>query len=273
MFQIDGPFPKISCLLVTANGRFEYFRRSCQCYFDQTYPNRELVVVNEGSQDYQDQISAHLANRSDVHLIFLKGKYSLGALRNISIALSNGEIFVQWDDDDFNSPERLSVQYAYLKNHPTARVCYMSDQLHFYFTTKRLFWNDWAEFHSGSRKEYSLIPGTIMAYKTGFSARYPSSGVNCSAGEDSVLAYELLKQEDDHVILMRGQGHNHMYTFHGSNVWDLEHHMNISRERCRTCTYLIENRHRICEMLDYLKLDGPIKVTGKEGLAFIYGAP
>lgn len=270
MFQIDGSLPLISCLLVTANGRFDYFRRSCQCYFDQTYPNRELVVVNEGSRQYQEQIASFLANRSDVRLIFLDGKYTLGSLRNISIALSHGDVFVQWDDDDFNTPERIALQFSHLRNHPRARVCYLTDQLHYYFTNKRLFWNDWWEFHSGGRKEYSLIPGTIMAYKEGFSMRYPSSGANCRAGEDSVLAYDLLKQEDN-VLLLHGYGHMQMYTFHGSNVWDLEHHMKISRERSLPSSHLIKYRHKICETLDYLRLDGPIKVTGREGLAFIYG--
>ncbi len=269
MINVDRKLPKISCLLVTANGRFDFFKKSCQCYFDQTYPNRELVVVNEGSIDYQNKISQFLSSRQDVRLIFLDGKYSLGSLRNISIALSTGELFVQWDDDDFNTPERISVQYYFLKNHPDFQVCYLTDQLHYYFTTKLLFWNDWNKFHSGGRKEYSLIPGTIMAYKKTFNVRYPSSGNNCSAGEDSVLAYSLLKNEEK-VLLMSGYGNMQMYTFHGKNVWDVEHHMKISRERALPVDHLIQNRERISKTLDYLKLDSQIKVTGREGLAFIY---
>ena len=109
MIHDATPLPKISCLLVTARDRFEYFERSVRCYDDQTYPNRELVVVNEGPKSYQEQIADHLKDRSDVKLVFLDGKYTLGALRNISISICNGDLFVQWDDDDFNTPERLFI--------------------------------------------------------------------------------------------------------------------------------------------------------------------
>lgn len=271
MLHFTENLPKISCLLVTANDRFDYFKISCKCYFDQTYPNKELVVVNEGSKQYQEQIREHLSGRNDVQFVFLDGKYTLGSLRNISIALCHGEIFVQWDDDDFNAPERLSVQYSFLKNHPKARVCYLTDQLHYYFTTKELFWNDWSKFHSGGRKEYSLIPGTIMAYKDGFTMRYPSAGNNCSAGEDSVLAYGILKQSEDNVLLINGHGYMHVYSFHGKNVWHLSHHANISRERSLPISDLSKNRSRIYGTLDYLNLNGPIRVMGRDGLAFIYG--
>jgi glycosyltransferase involved in cell wall biosynthesis len=270
MFITDSPCPKISCLLVTAAGRFDYFRRSVRCYLDQTYPNRELVVVNEGPKEYQRQIAEHLSGRDDVRLIFLEGKYTLGSLRNISIALCHGELFVQWDDDDFNMPERMAVQYAYLKKHPKARACYLTDQLHYYFTTKRLYWNDWSAFHSGDRKEYSLIPGTIMAHKNGIAARYPCSGHHCSAGEDSILAQNLLKDEDS-VLLLKGHGHLHVYTYHGKNVWDVEHHMKISLERSLATSRLFAERDKICHAIDYLELDGPVKVTGRDGLAFTHG--
>jgi glycosyltransferase involved in cell wall biosynthesis len=269
MLLTDTPLPKISCLLVTAAGRFDYFKRSVKCYVDQTYPNRELVVVNEGPKEYQDMIREHLSSRDDVRLVFLDGKYSLGGLRNISIGLCHGDLFVQWDDDDYNAPERLAVQYHYLKRHSKARVCYLTDQLHFYFTTRRLFWNDWSAFHSGDRKEYSLIPGTIMAYRQGFGVRYPSAGNFCCAGEDSILALGLLEDEES-VLLLNGVGYLHVYTYHGKNVWDVEHHMKISKERSLTISSILQKRDRICQTLDYLDFGGPIKVTGREGLAFIH---
>lgn len=271
MFKLSEKLPLISCLMVTANGRFETFKRSCKCYADQTYPNRELVIVNEGSKTYQEQIRQHLADRNDVRYIFLDGKYTLASLRNISIALCRGEVFVQWDDDDFNAPQRLAVQYHFLARHPKARVCYLSDQLHYYFHTKYLFWENWAAFHSGGYKKYSLIPGTIMAWKEGFDFKYPSSGPWSCAGEDTVLAYNICRDDDDEkVTLLSDCGHMMVYSYHGKNVWDVDHHLKLSRERAMQTNYILQNKHRICETIDYLRLDGPVKVMGREGLAFIY---
>jgi glycosyltransferase involved in cell wall biosynthesis len=270
MFLTDVNLPKISCLLVAAAGRFEHFQRSVRCYCDQTYPNRELVVVNEGPKDYQQKIADHLSGRTDVRLIFLDGKYTLGSLRNISVALCHGDLFVQWDDDDFNAPERIAVQYAYLNRHPRGKVCFLTDQLHYFFNSKRLFWNDWSAFHSGGRKEYSLIPGTIMAYKKDFSARYPTAGKHCSAGEDSILAYGLLEDEDS-VILLSGVGYLHIYSYHGKNVWDEEHHAKIARERALPTSELLTRRDQLSRTIRYMGFDGPVLVTGRDGLAFKEG--
>ena len=266
----EDPFLKISCLLVTADGRLDYFKRSVQCYSDQTYPNRELVIVNEGSKEYQDQIREHVSDRDDVRFVFLDGWYSLGALRNISIALCHGDVFVQWDDDDFNAPSRLAMQYKHLVKNEKTRVTYLTDQLHYYFNTNQLFWNNWWRSHSGGWKKFGLIPGTIMAYKSGFPYHYPSAGSHCSAGEDSILAYNLCETHENMVTLVEGMGHLQMYTFHGKNVWDVDHHLNISRQRGMPVEYLSENRDKICETLDYLNLSDRIEVLGTDGLAFIY---
>jgi glycosyltransferase involved in cell wall biosynthesis len=261
--------PKISCLMVTGKNRFDYFVKSFQCYQDQTYPNRELIIVNEGPKSYQEKIANHVAHRSDVRLVFLDGWYSLGALRNISIALSFGDIFVQWDDDDFNAPERLAVQYNFLSTQPKAKICFLSDQLHYYFNFKTLFLEDWYEYGSGGMKPYALIPGTGMAWRKSFHNRYPSAGKWCSAGEDSVLSSKLC-EIDEQVSLLRGYGYMQMYSYHGDNVWNENHHMGISRYRSLGIDKILKQKNRICKTLDYLKLSEKIKVMGREGLAFIY---
>jgi hypothetical protein len=259
-------FPKISCLLVTADDRLEYFRRSYECYRKQTYPNRELVIVNEGSKAYQDSIFEIVRHQLDIKLIFLEGKYTLGALRNISVSLCNGEIWVQWDDDDFNVRERLTTQYQHLKS-SGKRVSFLSDQLHYYFPTKQMFWENWRE-HSGGQTRYALIPGTCMCWKN-FKVKYPSSGFHASAGEDSVMTNKIC-EDDSRVNLVYNQGFMQVYSYHGKNVWDLEHHQSISQKRSVPIQFLLQHRDRIRQTLDELQLDTNIHVMGRDGLAFIY---
>jgi glycosyltransferase involved in cell wall biosynthesis len=263
MFLVDGPMPKISCLLVTADGRIEQFKRSFQCYVDQTYSNRELVIINDGSLEYQHQMQAVIGDRKDVYPIFLDGRYKLGGLRNISIEACRGDLFVQWDDDDFNMPQRLMTQYHRLSRTPN-RFSYLGDQLHFYFPNQELYWESWYEFHSGGMIEYSLIPGTLMAYRADFPTRYPIS----AAGEDTVLAKELCQTNELQIV--RGLGHLHVYSYHGKNVWDMDHHLHLSRTRSFDCDYLVRHRNRIEETLAYMNFPGPVRVMGREGLAYTY---
>jgi len=262
--------PKISCLLVTAGGRFEYFKRSVTCYVDQTYPNRELLILNEGPKEYQDQITDYVVSlgRSDIRTVFLNGYYTLGALRNISVALANGEIWTQWDDDDFNVPHRLATQYSFLSNNHI-RVSYLSDQLHYYFHTKELYWEDWKRYLSGGKIGYALIPGTIMAYKEGLAGRYPSSGAKCKTGEDSVFSNYLLKKGVS-IDVLSGRGCMHVYSYHGQNVFDLEHHAVLSRIRSHDRRIMLKHRREICRSLDYLQFEGTTRVMGRDGLAFTH---
>lgn len=267
---IEKPLPLISCLMVTANGRFEHLKRSVQCYLDQIYPNKELVIVNEGSLEYQNQITQHIQtlNRTDIRTEFLCNQYTLGGLRNISIALANGDIFVQWDDDDFNTPNRLTTQYSFLYRHPKVQVCYFSDQLHYYFQTKEIYWEDWGKYLSGGNIKYKLIPGTIMAYKKDLQARYPSSGAKCRTGEDTVFSNQLLRLGVN-VDVLSGCGNLQVYSFHGKNVFDIEHHQVLSRVRSYYRTEILERRTLIYKTLNYFKF-GEVKVMGRDGLAFIY---
>lgn len=256
--------------MVTSAGRLDCFKRSLNCYRDQLYSNRELVIVNDGPADYQKEIAEQVAGSPDVRLVFLKGgKYTLGALRNISMAVCQGDIWVQWDDDDFNTPERLSVQYSFLSRKPQAKICYLTDQLHYYFPTRELYWEHWMKFQSSGYKRYGLIPGTGMA-RRGVQARYPSAGQHAASGEDSVFACWLLDQNEQYVELLDGRGYMQVYSYHGKNVWNLHHHAEISRCRSMSVDHMRQHRERICETIEYMKFEGGIKVMGREGLAFTH---
>jgi glycosyltransferase involved in cell wall biosynthesis len=267
----DKDLPLISCLLVTAKDRIDLFERSVRFFMQQTYPNKELVVVNEGPKSYHQEIRDALDGcgfEDRLKAIFLDGEYTLGALRNISILLCNGDYWVQWDDDDFNVPERLSIQYNFFSKHPDAKICYMSDQLHYYFNRKELYWDNWFKYHSGNQKRWGLIPGTGMARKEKIDVRYPSAGENACTGEDSVFSGQLLDQNEKDVVLLGGVGYMQCYTYHGKNVWDEEHHQKISDLRAMPADYMLQNESRIRKTIDHFNLEGPIKVMGREGEAF-----
>lgn len=269
MLNIDYYIPKISCLMVTADGRLDYFKDSYRCYRNQTYPNKELVVVTDAGQEYKDQIAAIVNGSEDVRLVFLNGRYTLGALRNISMSLCEGEVFVQWDDDDFNMPDRLMVQYGWLSK-SGCRVCYFGDQLHYYFPTQELYWENWFEFLSNCSIRYGLIPGTLMAYSNGFQVKYPSAGKHAKAGEDSILSDLLVSSTS--VSLFKGRGNLQVYSYHGKNVWDLEHHLNISKWRSHDIQFMNKHRKVIVDTLRYMNFSPVVRVMGRDGLAFVYEA-
>lgn len=270
---LSSNLPKICCLMVTANGRLSLAKKSILCFLDQTYPNKELLVVNEGSSSYQKDLQVFIDNlpSQNIKTFWLNGKYTLGSLRNISISLSDGEYFVQWDDDDFCMPQRLFCQFSFLKRNNKPKVCYLTDQLHYFWSTKTVYWNNWKNRHSGGLKKYSLIPGTGMFHRD-IDFRYPSSGKKSSAGEDTVFAEQIIEQNENNIVLLENMGNMHCYSFHGNQVYDLEHHMSISRKRSCSMDFILKQKDRIIDSLNYFKFADSIKVMSYEGLAFIYEA-
>lgn len=230
------------------------------------------MVVNEGPKEYQSEMDSWFSGlgRSDIRPIWLNGDYTLGALRNISMAMAKGEYICQWDDDDFCMPFRLATQFSHLANTPGAKVCYLGDQLHFYFSTGELYWDNWKRYHSGNCLCYSLIPGTLMAARD-LGVRYPSSGEESRAGEDSVFSNRLISVMQDKITLLAGMGYMHVYSFHGNNqVYDIQHHLHISKYRCQAREDVIRCRSQICDTIDYLDLPGDVRVMCRDGLAFTH---
>lgn len=90
----------ISCvMLCTWPKRAAFVREALVSYDLQTYPRRELVVVNDG---------ATLApGRADVRVLNVPAGMTIGEKRNVGLANAAGVWVATWDDDDFSFPDRL----------------------------------------------------------------------------------------------------------------------------------------------------------------------
>jgi hypothetical protein len=109
-----------------------------------------------------------------------------------------------------------------------------------------------------------------LCFKDGLEYRYPSAGEHASAGEDSVMASRMCFEKESEVLLLEGMGYLHVYSFHGKNVWDVDHHLEISHKRGMLREDIVKYRTRICRTLDYMKFGDTVTVMGSDGLAFIY---
>lgn len=106
-----APAPTVSCLMVTKD-RSATARRAIRCFLTQTYPNLELVVVEDGTDD---ALAQHIRDLGDPrirhHRLPPEGR-TLGELRNEAVDRATGPYVCQWDDDDLYDPERVETQMA-----------------------------------------------------------------------------------------------------------------------------------------------------------------
>ncbi|MEM6335409.1 MAG: glycosyltransferase family 2 protein [Bacteroidota bacterium] len=102
--------PKISCLMVTAD-RADLAKRAVRCYLQQSYPNKELVVLDNGTEPLDAVLADVPAGELVYEQVERKEGTFIGALRNQSLDLATGDFVVpQWDDDDWYHPDRLRRQ-------------------------------------------------------------------------------------------------------------------------------------------------------------------
>lgn len=102
--------PPVSCILVTRD-RPAFFRQALRCFFSQDYPDRELIVVDDG----EAPVERLCAGLPDVTYIRLPESTPTGAKLNIGIDAARGDILQKLDDDDFYAPGFLSAAVGRLR--------------------------------------------------------------------------------------------------------------------------------------------------------------
>lgn len=128
--------PLISCTMVTKH-RFEQAKMSIQCFQNQTYPNKELVIVDDDESDCLAQYIHQLGDATIHHLHLQPQNQTLGELRNIALANASGSYICQWDDDDLADPLRLEMQMSALQV-LNAEACFLQRWLMWWIDQPRL---------------------------------------------------------------------------------------------------------------------------------------
>lgn len=199
-------YPKISCLMITAN-RLHLAKRAIQCFSDQIYPNKELVIIDDGEEDYGNVLNEF--TKLDIKYIKIdkEEEYTLGYLRNCSLNYASGDYIVQWDDDDWYHPNRLEIQASILNNGFDA--CCLSATIMHINTKKYMNFPFIGQLREG-------VPGSIMHIR------------------DDSIRYSNLKRAEDTYYLREWSSKNlyildisfyylFIRTYHGDNTWEIEH--------------------------------------------------
>ncbi len=168
--------PLVSCIMPTADRRrwvpcaIDYFRR-------QDYPNRELVVLDDGD----DRVADLVGDDPRIRYIGLDERLVLGDKRNLACELARGELIVHWDDDDWQAPSRLSYQVRAMSA-GGASLCGTRRTLYFDPATHKAWLHCYPEGLRG------WVAGNSLCYRRSLwdQNRFPSVAV----GEDTRFVWD-----------------------------------------------------------------------------------
>lgn len=199
-------FPLVSCLMVTGN-RKRLAKRAIDCFKWQTYPNKELVIIDDGNEDLSDLLTDLEAHQYQYIRLEKKTTNVLGYLRNLSLSKAKGEFLVQWDDDDWYHPERIQKQVQVLLEGYDA--CCLSGTL-MHLDDPEFFNLPYVGFLPHG------VPGSIM-HRVDHSIQY----LELPKAEDTYYLDQWRKKK--YKKLDRSYSHLFIRCFHGSNTWESEH--------------------------------------------------
>lgn len=168
----DVKHPLVSIIIPAYNAE-RYVKEALDSALAQTYPNCEVIVVDDGSTDRTRTILESYMAEGKIRYIYQKNKGLAGA-RNVGIRAARGEYIALLDSDDILLPDKVREQVEALESHPSYGVCYC-DILHFTDppagragTAPRVFYHHRYNYPSGNILEPLLSvqfinPLTIVA--------------------------------------------------------------------------------------------------------------
>jgi alpha-1,3-rhamnosyltransferase len=117
----NGEQPLVSVIIASYN-HGPYIEASIESVLAQTYPNIELLVIDDGSTD--DSVE-RIQRLQQIHGFDFRVQKNQGLSRtlNETIARARGELITPFGSDDVMLPQRLALQVAYLQGKPEVGIC------------------------------------------------------------------------------------------------------------------------------------------------------
>ncbi|HEY9177284.1 MAG TPA: glycosyltransferase family 2 protein [Flavipsychrobacter sp.] len=158
--------PAITVLLPAYNAA-EYIREAIDSVLNQTFTDFELLIINDGSTDNTENIIRQYSD-ARIRLHSQPNTGLVGAL-NKGLELAKGELIARFDADDVCYPERLQLQYDFMKANPDyiligSEADYMEEDGSYIFTFKFNAYTD-AEIRALNYTVCPFIHASVMFYK------------------------------------------------------------------------------------------------------------
>lgn len=124
--MIELSKPLVSIITPCYNGE-SYLDRYFASILHQTYPNLELIFINDGSKDRTQEIAEgyrqQLEQRGIRYTLLRQENAGQAAALNRGLKLFRGEYLTWPDADDEMTPDCIEKKVAYLQAHPELEMC------------------------------------------------------------------------------------------------------------------------------------------------------
>lgn len=149
--------PLVSCIMPTAD-REKYIPFAVEYFLQQDYPNKELVIIDDG----KESIKHLLPEDQSIRYFYSDPLGTIGIKRNYACQQAKGDIIMHWDDDDWHASDWISKQVNFLFE-SGADICGI-EHVHFYSPVVDTFWMGTAL----NKRKARWLNGATLAYWRSF---------------------------------------------------------------------------------------------------------
>ncbi len=152
-----NPSAELISIIVTNYNHAKYLDQRMESLLAQTYPNLEIIIIDNCSTDNSLDVLAKYKERPHVKIVALQGNIGNINTSNMGVGMSRGEFFMFAEADDYSAPEEIELLYQAMAPHETigAAFCrsYMVD------AAGKVFGQD---FDSGRRDFKKFCAGDVL---------------------------------------------------------------------------------------------------------------
>jgi glycosyltransferase involved in cell wall biosynthesis len=173
--------PQVSCICPTTESRKSFLPTAIQCFLDQDYPSKEMVILTEGTW-----VMPLVPLHKQIRIVIMPDERPLGTKRNAACYAARGEFIVQFDDDDYSAPGRISDQVKRLEESGKALTGY--NPMLFRETRAVERWEpdgSWAKTSEWWRLENPITIGASFCYRRDWWQSHPFP--DAQYGEDDAF--------------------------------------------------------------------------------------
>ncbi|MGI5827910.1 MAG: glycosyltransferase family 2 protein [Patescibacteria group bacterium] len=114
---MSKPRPTVSIFMPVFNGE-KFLSQALSSIQNQTYPNWELIAVDDWSEDHSWEILKKYESTDSRITAYRNGKHwGVASAANLALSKIRGDYVARMDADDVMHPERLAKQVAFLQHH------------------------------------------------------------------------------------------------------------------------------------------------------------
>jgi glycosyltransferase involved in cell wall biosynthesis len=125
--------PLVSILIPAYNAQ-DWIAETLQSAVAQTWPRKEIIVVDDGSTDRTAEVVKRFASRG-VTLVSTPNQ-GVSAAENLAFQMSQGEYIQYLDADDLLAPDKIERQLAAVRDGDSKRILLSSQWAPFYYRTR-----------------------------------------------------------------------------------------------------------------------------------------